>query len=502
MLSKEETKQKLIENMGKYPVLEKLDDPPSQKITNYISKENLNHLYNGIDDYESQRVKIVKKYLNNYEKKNLKDLTNPFLSTKPDPYFFRRRFIDYVTHLSLPNEATLHSRKTLRAKSPDDAAVNMEKFFGSQGTELYKLALEEEANSRDFRLATFFSSIHSVKGLESDKKMIIIIGGPSASGKSYGTQLVLDYLKKQSNIEQCNSEQNIPDTEPILHFLRSDGADARGTSAIMGMARDFSLLHGFSGIKDLHEHSKILAPVKDALRKCAFAEPKLGVILPETFSDFPLSSPLYKTPSAKLLEEVRDTPNSKVVFSQVIGTNKEQFKDSVKHMGITRAFCSKYNTTDQDRPESKKYGPQGFEFGRVGSIQAVKAFNKFRSPDDLELEILNDLKLVTKDGQPAKPGDGNALLVSQKSYNIWAKDRETLGDDTPSLETYNRSYAKTEIREVPSEYNLSNAPSNRYKSSLNSITHNASIASTALGSYNEGLESKSPSIGEIKPNFK
>jgi hypothetical protein len=73
--------------------------------------------------------------------------------------------------------------------------TTMEALLDEEGVRLYEAACLEENNTRQFREAVFLSSTTSLDGPKWSEKLVLWVGGPSASGKSFGTEGLLNTLK-------------------------------------------------------------------------------------------------------------------------------------------------------------------------------------------------------------------------------------------------------------------------------------------------------------------
>jgi hypothetical protein len=68
--------------------------------------------------------------------------------------------------------------------------ISMAEILGADGLKLYKAAIEEEGKSRAFREAVFLRSVQHHDGPALDKKALLWVGGPSASGKTFAANSV------------------------------------------------------------------------------------------------------------------------------------------------------------------------------------------------------------------------------------------------------------------------------------------------------------------------
>ncbi|MDX2346928.1 MAG: hypothetical protein QNK11_08680, partial [Legionella sp.] len=179
----------------------------------------------------------------------------------------RQAFIDHMFSLERSNgvseqDEAVAERKTKRDKDiadgkPENATTTLEDLLDEKGVELYQAALEEERKSKSFMKACFKASLIKVPGNKWLKKLVMVIGGVSASGKSFSTPFLLDEAAKKLD---CSNESEGNMVSSI------DGGIPREQSQMRKLAIQFSLYKGYTGISDLHEQSDpILKNVKKDL---------------------------------------------------------------------------------------------------------------------------------------------------------------------------------------------------------------------------------------------
>jgi hypothetical protein len=122
-----------------------------------------------------------------------KNVTDPSLSSfnSTDPFLFRKMLIRSITvqlyNKSIPKYG---GDIDVRKKNVFDATISLKSLVGVETKILYNLALQEEIYSSEFREACFINSIDSVSDVswKVGYRPAMIIGGPSASGKTYATK--------------------------------------------------------------------------------------------------------------------------------------------------------------------------------------------------------------------------------------------------------------------------------------------------------------------------
>jgi hypothetical protein len=380
------------------------------------SEDARDDLYKGILDYKTAHLEQIQEYI---AKHGLDQVT------EDSPDFFRKKFIEYCLTRRFDSYQIPESGDS-RKDDPKEATKSLEALFGAEGAKLYLLALEEERFSKEYMDAVFHSSTTYYSGEKWVERPVVIVAGPSASGKSFAAQAAVqaanDYLLKYPQPNKA--------LQPGNYVVAIDGGVAREVSQMRKLVIRVANDLGFTGISDLHNQSEILGDVKKCVQNAVFQTKDLGVVIPETFSNPLKVRTLHK--------KVSSLENAKVVFSRVDGADPETFREVVSFMGSRRAW-----KTDQfgeqleldlnsvrSLCESKGYGKKGFFWGREGSLYAEEYFRK-QDPNLLSLLITNDLILLkpnpkatpasTKKSQwtIASENDENVIKVSKATYQKW-----------------------------------------------------------------------------------
>ena len=393
------------------------------------SDEAISALYKGVEKYQKRHQQQIA----GYEKHNDKDITN-----SNDPFYFRKALVALIETANL---AKYGGDEASREKYPVTAAIKLEHFLGKDGAALYKLALEEEMNSKEYRDAVFKASTAHYPGEKWAERPVIIVAGPSGCGKSFAAEAAVqrageEFLPKVSG----NGEGN--------DVLSVDGGVGREVSQMRKLLTQAANNRGFSGVKDLHNKSKALGNIKNIIQEVGFATPSMGVVIPETFSNpFLIIKLMFKSKSSK----------TKMIFTRIDGDDPTVFKKVVAFMGSSRAWKRdnfKEEALDLNKEkvvESKGYGHAGFKPGKVGSLIAEGWFKFFHpfSKDQRCMEIVNDLRIMKKNPMddkewiPAEQGEEGAKLISKLVYDVWC----TFNKDTREpLDTYHKKNAQTIIK--------------------------------------------------------
>ncbi|KTD39974.1 hypothetical protein Lpar_1291 [Legionella parisiensis] len=375
-----------------------------------IGFEAEHELYKGINDYDDVHQKKVRNYKLTYKEED------SFFDSI-DSQFFRKKFIEYIQTHPCPE---YEGDPEVRATHPEEATTNMLKFLGKQGLELFHLALEEEMYSKEFRDAVVIQSTSHFDGPKWEERPVVIVAGPSGSGKSYAAKAAVDKANQFLSVNSNDLSGN--------YVVAADGGVIREVSQMRKLVIQLANNQGYTGIKDLHDECKILEKVKKRVRKAAFLTPDLGVVIPETFSQW--NNPLSNIKG--LMKKIELLENTKQIFTRVDGNDPDNFRKVVSFMGSRRAWKTKdFDPQDLDLnkkglAESKEYNGFGFSFGDSGSKSAEAWFKK-HSKDNLHMIITNDLILLKPDPtQPgnwvaAEQGDEGVRLFPEGLFKQWEK---------------------------------------------------------------------------------
>ena len=402
------------------------DEQTHALIAKSMSLESKNALYQGVDKYQNEHFEEIKKFLG-------ADAETP---TVDDPNFFRKMLIDHLKNQNLPSISP--DKERLRLSSPKKASISMTEFLDKTGVDIFKLALKEETNSKQYRDAVYFNSATFIAGKAWTQRPIHFIGGPSSSGKSYSAQRLIKYIL--SLLTLSNSED-----EPGNLMIQADGGIVRETSQIRKLMIQAATSHGFTGLSDLQNKSKdILSPIKHIVRTTAFSSSmKVGVTIPETFASHTIQGIRYGAKAyEKLMIEASklDNGTAKTFFSRTmpyIARSQKDKKNSIKHEykklvafnGERRAFKSRgYNDeviidlNNTKIEESKKY-EDNYDLGDTNS-EIMEKWCIENIPNSCAMHVMVDLKLMEKDD-----GSHEKFCVSERVINAWqARDKLIQGD--------------------------------------------------------------------------
>ncbi len=369
--------------------------------------------------------------------------------------YFRNKFIQYLekkikefTEKSGPKEKTIQ--------------VSTEVLLGSDGLALYKLALEEEAHSRQYFNAVLESSKMTVDGKPwGETPPMIIVGGPSGSGKSYAARAITEHLatkiQKEKIAPVSDLEEKVFDRIPSdkqTTFLSIDGGITREVSEMRKLVIQYGEFIGKQAT-DFEDISKEkLKNIKDLIKEYAKVKTEWGIILPETFASakkkkIKEAQEIADSKEASVLENKEDDShedeqdeldelaktasglyqNEKksdrhIIFTRVTGEDEDNFKKIVETQAENRAFKSQGTITSFDlHLDSKKipeWKPKGFFLsyrnGKNASKETEKKLEKIFPGKKIETYlVVNDRILVDEE------------LYSRRAvqqYNAWIKKRK------------------------------------------------------------------------------
>lgn len=298
--------------------------------------------------------------------------------------------------------------------NPIGSSITLKELLGNDDemVRTFKEAMEEESKSKLFREAVFNASSNSFEGEKWTKRPVIIVGGPSASGKSTITAKAIEENQalffETKPTSDSTSESSQSDTVEVTAegipadnsetarnheniVVSSDGGVVREVCQMRNLIIDYARSLGYSEIKDLQSETKeYLETIKGNVQNAVMATKDLGLIKPLTFSEL-----IVEKQIDDILQHQDDTHNV-MAFLEVVPDSKE----GVKQQGETRSreyAWDKINerefslNAEDGRPEFKKYeGGIKYWCGKEGSGHARRIF-KDKSKDGFIIIGRNDL---------------------------------------------------------------------------------------------------------------
>lgn len=389
-----------------------------------LNQDAEQRIMRGTNAYKADHFKKVQQFL--------KSQANPdiFALDEQDSQFFRKAFAIIISQPNFREQNQFKGDEGQRKNLPETATIRLEQFLGTTGMKLYQMALEEEMYSSEYRHAVLNASTKEIEGKSWKVRPVVIVAGPSGCGKSFAADYVIQTAKEF--LPQDDVEPSGNDAEPSKNQLVAlDGGIARSVSQMRNLVIQSANNAGYSGISDLHAKSAVLEKFKPHLQAAAFKMPKLGIVIPETFS-------IWINPFSKirhLMKTIDRLPKTIQIFCHIKGENPSIFRRVVQFMASRRAWKTKdfdYKKPDLNHMncESKGYNKLGFRYGISGS-QNAENWYKQHSKYNLRFIITNDLILLKPDLNqsntwiPAKQGDEGALLISSHAFEAWKHLQKT-----------------------------------------------------------------------------
>ncbi len=446
----------------------KMFAPRHTPSTGTIPLDQINNYQVNTDTDSSQdNAKLVDHYLGEHAK-DLREGTTTDTTA-------RKAFVTYLNELLARSDNAVTSEKT----SPEQDVVLLKDFLGgAKFLDLYHAAVAEERNSQAFRDAVFLASKKHYEGSKWLNRLVLWVGGPSASGKSYGADAVIKKL--DSEIMQVDDLQQ---TGNDVIFI--DGGIEREVSQMRQLVLQAAIKKGYAGIKDLHKHTEL--GIKGKIKQAAL-KANLNIAIPSTFTR-PLA---YK--KTRLYDKLENTVQ---IFSEVIPAKGMEagFSGVVERLGNTRAWLQDYRSKATEKwkvminnlhigIESKSYNPAIFDRGTKMSRLARKYYMK-HSKDKIHVEIQNDLIFVhKKDGAWVRCEKGEvvtAVKTSARDFDRWENESAT-NRNVPDFDVWLRGIPKDKLSAAAIKINIQN--NNYILGRLNALTDVAS----ALSENNIGRE--------------
>lgn len=326
-----------------------------------------------------------------------------------DHTFFRRLYQNLLRDI--------HERHLVRPqKDEHDLSITLASLLGEDGLALCRLAIEEETHSLAYREAVFARATHGYTGEAWEQQPGIIIAGPSGSGKSHAAASIISDITGSQRISNEH-------TGPVHNFLVTvDGEYGRKTSHVfedtMALAEAFGFKHGVS---DLHDRTQAHTEgAKRILRQAAFlaAETgKAGLIMPETFTDYFISTNIRQ--AMKRFIQLCQNSRINAVFVDI-----EASQDAVRHDAEARA-----------KIQSKAYNKWGFSLSEFCSTYVKNILRKKTGHHINFITYTNDRILVKPQNDTwveTQYGAKGAMPVSRRVHQAWlnipAADRPNFKD--------------------------------------------------------------------------
>ena len=353
----------------------------------------------------------------------------------------RLAFLQHLNTLSLPTEKE---------------ALTMEELLGKEGVKLYKEALKEEVESKEFQTEFFNKSVLEYEGVRPEKKWdALILSGVSGAGKSSTGNYEISQMYPK--------DEDDPSKNKKFKLAWIDGGVPRDISMMQKAIKKLVERHGCN-VSDMYDESKkFLDDVKKNLMSYVQKNPNKvdGVVITETF---PMNlmggdSKEYKETFKEIKGKI---PKKDLKFhaAMVSGWDPENFEKVNSLMIDSRAFMSKekregnfkeagwligpVDQLDRDflgkshqemkantTPKFiKAIGSSSFAWGLRGSQRFMHDSMDLDEFEGNAVFILNDLRIYDTQGQPFTGElNGNEVVASERVNAIWEK----LPQEIPSI---------------------------------------------------------------------
>ncbi len=333
-------------------------------------------------------------------------------------------------------------------KEPSTDPIKLKKLLGKEGLKLYKRAIQEEYQSREFRKAVFIASTKHFKGPSWKDKMILWIGGPSASGKSFARDGLVQMASHQM-------EKNADDKGNYV--VSVDGGVEREVSEVRQLLLQVALSKGYQGIKDLDKQTKFKnknnksKKIKSYIEKAAKKRRDLHMAIPATFTNLTIGR----------IRAYSAMDNVQQIFSRIVGGKTQaehaRFRKTVERLGNERAwyrgvFGKILFNNRRIGCESKKYSKKNFADGvrcsgfarhiyrLCQSIYGKKILDYTTTNDLVFLRNVDNLG-VWESSEPTYNGNDPVVRISERGMKTWNQVKNKY----PNLETWWKTHQNDPI---------------------------------------------------------
>lgn len=430
--------------------------PETKMLAQKKRQEMQDKIMSWIDDAKNTWIAKLGQYERKEEKdENYRAVRNILDDSKGDVYKELYKGCSETSSITAREKFTRYLADVLKNHSmrdPGSAPIKMKKLLGKQGVKLYKEALREEYESREFRRATFLASTQFYSGPKWIKKLVIWSGGPSASGKSFYRDWLIKKVMGSQYIEKNNADLS------GNYIVSVDGGVERSVSQVRKLALQAALLKGYRGIKDLEKQSKLkdvhkkeIPKIKSYIHEAADKHSALNLVIPATFI-----KGFYST--IQKIAGYAKEKNVQQIFNQVTGgptkEDHKRFKATVEYQGNDRAWYKGkkgkgwFNVEDfdinRDPPCESKKRDNNFNFGVFFSKLAGRYYKWKQHTHNkpiLDFNITNDSVFMRKNSDKGNKwercdaeyiGSDVVIRITQRGFDDWQKVKK----DYPDLESW------------------------------------------------------------------
>lgn len=370
-------------------------EPEHDEVSNAIFKESIKRRQNVFANFLSNNSQTELKAYGREERATsllegneqarehlYEGCSEPSVTTK------REAFIKYLQgHQNEVTQATAEGQP-----------ISLKKLLDPAGVKLFKEALEEEVNSKEYRDAVFENSAMFFEGAPWDKRPVVTVAGPSASGKTTATEHVIS--ENQVLFGGKKESESSPNTSSHQNcVVSSDGGVVRETSQMRNLVIDFAISQGYNEIPNLQkETNSQLKSIKKHVKEAVLATKEIGLVEPITFAN-PLEYLSLAVKKMKGFLGLEKDNNNCALFIDVVPHDREAVKmqgeGRSKHHENTQPEPIEFSLNQWikggKRPEFKTYEAHNFKAGLTGSRVARTIF-ELLSRNGFVIQADNDLK--------------------------------------------------------------------------------------------------------------
>lgn len=376
-------------------------------------------LYKGVDEYwEKDRAYDLREF-----SKKFPEYSD---SVQDGPFFFRKALKHYLNNKSINSGAM--------------ETTTLKEFLGDDLALLYKLARKEERFDKGYINSVFAKSVETVDGAKWGKRPIATLFGPSASGKSFVKNQVLDEINSRTE-KQEDSENNPSVNRHKNGIIFSDGGIERDVSEVRKLMVAIGVKNNYKDITDI---DKVKIPkLKKNILNAAILNKELGIVLVDTVAKYAYGNMIGDIISGggqrSLLLDLEKIPQNTIIPICVIGEDDATLQESVSFMGNSRSQAKEKHVKELENeqiklekfpqylPEFKKYQASAFNAGVDGSKRITDALVAV-SKDKSALYCINDLVLKKLDKKgvltPGSESIEGTIAVSNRIFKEWSKKTE------------------------------------------------------------------------------
>lgn len=357
---------------------------------------------------------------------------------KPDPTSAREAFRDAF-------EAKMQTKAKGSETVESMPTVTLAEFLGDpELLDLYKAAVKEEMNSRNYKNAVFLNSIHHYAGDTLETPVLVPAGGASGVGKSFLKKTTMETVVAQSPKKRDAQNEVVRDGNDVVSV---DNGIARSTLQVGKMVVQVAFSKNYKEISDYDDVNKELAEsigFDKKQIKVAASEAGLSLYEPVTHTKRGADTAIVRW--AKQHDGYHPGKQKYDVVATNIIANEEVVRNQgVKRSQLQEAYPeSEVKLNKRKLPaESKRYGrlilnldqhigrlkKESFLQGQKNSSQAANTFQKKGIPV-INIDSTTRILVMFKQGKLEQVGPDEAelpgaFIIHKKVLEEWRKTGQT-----------------------------------------------------------------------------